>query len=277
MFTVNQRDPTLTLTLRRAYVTDYERRWAQVEAEALAALEQSGGIGPGRYFETEADFAAFLQLLMLQYVTANGTWQRPYLRAGYLRGLRFAHTDLRRSGIRNLPDAEAVLTSFAHVGALSLLFSQADNDLTVIQGAVNTEVLERLFVARVSGASVDDMLGIVQDRTRKIGRTRAETLARTIIVGAVAAATLNRLQDMGVRLVSAVVEMQFSTAGDNRVCPTCEGLATQDLGNGPGIYTIEQARGLIPAHARCRCRWQLVTLGRQTPIRIPRVFGDIAL
>jgi hypothetical protein len=49
------------------------------------------------------------------------------------------------------------------------------------------------------------------------------------------------------RLVSVV------TAGDDRVCPVCEEISQ----NGP--YPITQARGLIPAHPRCRCRFMAVS------------------
>jgi hypothetical protein len=49
------------------------------------------------------------------------------------------------------------------------------------------------------------------------------------------------------RLVSIV------TAGDDKVCPVCEEISQ----NGP--YPITQARGLIPAHPRCRCRFMAVS------------------
>lgn len=40
-------------------------------------------------------------------------------------------------------------------------------------------------------------------------------------------------------------------------CSYCHQMSQEkDNGYGPGIYTIAQARGLIPAHPRCRCRWR---------------------
>jgi hypothetical protein len=42
-------------------------------------------------------------------------------------------------------------------------------------------------------------------------------------------------------------EFDVLTAGDDRVCDVCDGISA----NGP--YTINQARGLIPAHPNCRC------------------------
>lgn len=42
------------------------------------------------------------------------------------------------------------------------------------------------------------------------------------------------------------------TAGDDKVCPTCE-----DIAEG-GPYLIDEARGLIPAHPSCRCAFDPV-------------------
>ena len=41
---------------------------------------------------------------------------------------------------------------------------------------------------------------------------------------------------------------EWTTAGDERVCPEC--------GGWEGIkMTIEEARGMIPLHPNCRCDW----------------------
>lgn len=42
-------------------------------------------------------------------------------------------------------------------------------------------------------------------------------------------------------------QVYVRTAGDKKVCPTCEGIAEE------GPYSINTARSLIPAHPRCRC------------------------
>ena len=42
-------------------------------------------------------------------------------------------------------------------------------------------------------------------------------------------------------------EVEVETAGDDLVCPECEGIAAD------GPYTIDEARSLIPAHPECRC------------------------
>jgi hypothetical protein len=56
----------------------------------------------------------------------------------------------------------------------------------------------------------------------------------------------------------------IETAGDDRVCDICDGIAA----NSP--YTINQARSLIPAHPNCRCEW----VRAEAPAR-PSLLGPI--
>jgi SPP1 gp7 family putative phage head morphogenesis protein len=53
--------------------------------------------------------------------------------------------------------------------------------------------------------------------------------------------------------------VELVTAGDLRVCPMCQGL------NGK-VYTIKEARGLIPVHPQCRCAWVPVMMANNRRI-----------
>ena len=41
---------------------------------------------------------------------------------------------------------------------------------------------------------------------------------------------------------------EWSTAGDDRVCPLCGPLEGS-------VMTVKEARGLLPRHPNCRCAW----------------------
>lgn len=43
---------------------------------------------------------------------------------------------------------------------------------------------------------------------------------------------------------------EFTTQGDDKVCPECELLAGEE-------YTVDEARGVIPVHPNCRCTWEV--------------------
>lgn len=60
------------------------------------------------------------------------------------------------------------------------------------------------------------------------------------------ARTIRRIKKLE-RELAALGMVNVRTAGDDDVCPICEEIADA------GPYTIDAARGLIPAHPRCRC------------------------
>jgi len=98
--------------------------------------------------------------------------------------------------------------------------------------------------------SVEDIASLVAGRIDAIGLNRARMIARTEIVRAHAEGTLDRYEQYGVSAVGALVEWDSGAH-----CPICTGLQQRDNGYGPGVYTLEQARGLIPVHPNCTCAW----------------------
>ena len=82
-----------------------------------------------------------------------------------------------------------------------------------------------------------------------ITKKRAIALARTEIIHAHAEAQLDGFEELGVKKVGARVE--FLDSSDDLVCPRCKKL------NGK-VFTIKQARGVIPVHVFCRCSWGIV-------------------
>lgn len=83
----------------------------------------------------------------------------------------------------------------------------------------------------------------ITDAPRKLGPgsrvSRKQTPSRRTI-GRIRTAELNVAKRLG-------ENVNVRTAGDYLVCPICEGISED------GPYTINTARGLIPAHPHCRC------------------------
>jgi SPP1 gp7 family putative phage head morphogenesis protein len=94
------------------------------------------------------------------------------------------------------------------------------------------------------GRSPLDIAEALVDRVERVGLTRARLIARTEVIGAHAEATLNAYEEAGVTGVE--VEAEWTTAGDDRVCPECESMEGRS-------FTLAEARGMIPAHPNCRC------------------------
>jgi len=65
---------------------------------------------------------------------------------------------------------------------------------------------------------------------------------------------LDAMEDMGATELGVAVE--WSTAGDDRVCELCEPLHGI-------VLTPEEARGLLPRHDGCRCCWTPANVGEK--------------
>ncbi len=254
--TSNQVDPSKTLDIRKKYTNQQRRIFATAVSrtnEILPTLPDK----PTRN-QIDAYIAALLALLMLNLTSGIATV--PFVEAAYLRGVTNANLDLRAGGIAVDGAAFTVLSQAVHRFSL-----QAKQDQT-------QAMLRKIYVDTVYGIESEILTPTtdkpVTDRVNsrlRQGMNLAITVGATAVVGIVADAFLNRVVDFGIALVSPLIEAKFTTQGDDRVCVECQGLAQADSGNGPGIYTIAQARGIIPVHFGCRCSWSIVVLGKDVP------------
>lgn len=254
--TQNQVDPSKTLKIRQQFANQQRRIFTTAVSrtdEILASL-------PDNPTQNQIDtyLNALLALLMLNITSGIATV--PYVEAAYLRGVTNANLDLRAGGLQ-VDGAQQVIAALA-THRFSL---QAKQDQT-------QAIMRSIYMDTVSGVGSEfsnederPLSDRVKGQLRK-GLNMAVLVGGTRLVGIVADAFLNRVTDFGIALVSAVAEAQFTTMQDDRVCPQCAFLETQDLGNGPGVYTIGQARGLIPVHFGCRCTFSAIVLGYNLPL-----------
>lgn len=171
-------------------------------------------------------------------MAANASWQNTYIDSAYQKGIRDAY---KRAGKPMGPFNAPV-----HADAAGLIYTRAYEDLEGITQVMSTQISRSLAQSMVEGRSAMDTARRLADRVDKVGITRARTIARTEMTRAYGEATLNSYKEMGVHGVE--VEAEFSTAGDDSVCPECEELEGK-------IYSLEEASGLIPVHPNCRCAY----------------------
>ena len=115
-----------------------------------------------------------------------------------------------------------------------------------LQSTIDETLTEALKDRKVKGRTVANA---VVARIDKVGMNRSKVIAATETVAAYADGALDLAEELGVKNVEA--EVEFTTAGDKKVCPLCRPLEGR-------IYTLEEARGVIPVHPNCRCRWRPV-------------------
>lgn len=174
-----------------------------------------------------------------------------YIRQGAARGIKHADAQARAAGV-DPPDerAGAVLRRGVHRDKLELLHTRAFQELEGITAATAQEMRRTLAEGLAQGVGPRDLARDLNDRVERVGKTRATVLARTEVVRAHSEATLDRYGELLGDDAQVTPRAEMLVAGDRRTCDRCLALE----GN---VYTLEEARGLIPVHPRCRCAYTL--------------------
>lgn len=197
----------------------------------------------------------------------EGYWET-FVREGYRKGAGRAFDDVNR-GKRAIAATEEdfaffqgskeqfLQESFAQPVAIDKVKLLAERTLTDLQGvgqSLATSLTRELAEGLVQGMNPREIARRMS-RNLDIGKRRAQQIARTEIIRAHAEGALDSLERLGVDRVGVMVE--WSTAGDDRVCPLCEELEGV-------VLRISEARGLIPRHTQCRCAHIPANVGEST-------------
>ena len=253
-----RRDPTRTASLRRSYANEFKRRWGAVKNEVRQRLVQDDALGlrNGSFLSPSqrvASFSTWLNMTITREVSRD--WQHDFLQKGYRRGVTQADADLqhavKKTG-QTFPRLEiaSVFHQAIHAEEIALLESKYDRDLEGIQSVVVSQAARKVTEALSQQQAPEDVYTAVADRVDKVGNTRSKALALTAIIDAFALGGLNRLSQVGIKRVSLIPEVIFTTANDGRVCKLCQDFAGRS-------FDIFAAKGVIPLHGGCRCRWTL--------------------
>jgi SPP1 gp7 family putative phage head morphogenesis protein len=285
--TINVRrraDPTNTGMVRQRFEAEVKRRFARLirammehlaDPETLAAqpmgmlqTQADGSAFGGEVFDPEGRFlfprssdraAEFMRWLRRQArrdvlsiveganvsASAATAWSNVYIDTAYQRGIRQAGANLKRGGAK--VEQSWIRDAFnrpVHADRVGLIYSRTFTELYDVTEVMAQRMGEVLARGMAEGKNPITIARELRDRVERIGITRARLIARTEVIAAHAEATLNSYTEAGIAGVQ--VEAEWSTAGDERVCPECEGMEGK-------LFTIDEARGMIPAHPNCRC------------------------
>jgi len=275
-------DPTRTTTLRTQFAADLTRRFRKVKqaiTESIITndcfnLEKEHPVGLAAIsrkqfaFKTSTEkvsgFMSWLEtevdknILEVHYaeagrkVVGHSNWEKVYIDSAYKKGMSRANAEMVKKGLLDpskLPASptyaiDAMFNRPIHADRVGLLYTRTFNELKGITDAMDQQISRVLAEGMAQGLGPAKMARNVTDRVNKIGITRARIMARTEVVRAHHLATINTYREA--RIEGVKVQAEWSTAGDNRVCPQCEGLEGR-------VFTLAQIEGLIPLHPQCRC------------------------
>lgn len=268
-------DPTRTKTLRADFERDCSSRLrslkgdireAIVELDVLQLGAQESALrepNPREYrFLSDAEKRQRFQAWLREQIDsgvlepADGRavrrgnhWTAQYVRRAYEKGVTDAGAKLRQSGV-DADQLEDVFNQPIHSSKIELIYARTYDGLEGITQEMDTQISRVLSESLAEGVNLREAASRLNDRVDAVGITRAQTLAQTEIIHAHAEGTLDRYESED--FTEVAVQAEHLTAGDSRVCPECASLQGT-------TYTIQEARGRIPVHPRCRCTWTPVT------------------
>lgn len=178
-------------------------------------------------------------------------WMQPYIRSAYLEGFR---------RVADLPsDPFAGFTAPKAVKQTKLLYNRAYQNLKGVTLTAAQQMSNVLTLGFAEGKHPRELARELSKTVEGLMHKRALTIARTELAYAYAEGQLDGFEHDG--HVELKVQAEWSTAGDDRVCPKCAPLDGK-------VFTLKQARGMIPLHPNCRCAWLPVV---QQPTRTSQI------
>jgi hypothetical protein len=253
-----------------------------------------GGATRTQMFQRWFDYMAGAQVL-----NGDGSFMRDYIGRGYAAGRTFAQSEVGLYSTPLAQDREDTIFQLAVVElqgiieatsqravravAYGLLHGSRPNTIArAVNAAIDTvgvprstALVELLTIKAFSEASLDVYASA---GVRKVGLVPETLLAkatdarkvtpsgrfgtRSMTGEAPGERTIQRIKKQEREVETALVGglVRVKTAGDNKVCKVCRGIAKR------GPYRINTARALIPAHPRCRCVFVPVSSRRATAV-----------
>jgi SPP1 gp7 family putative phage head morphogenesis protein len=138
----------------------------------------------------------------------------------------------------------AVLNSPIPKRTVEMLYTRAYNELKGVTDAMDQGISRVLAEGLSQGLGPMQIARNMVKQVEDIGIKRARVIARTETIRAFHEQSINTYQAAGA--VGVEVEAEFLATKDDKVCPVCDELSGK-------VFTLEEARGMIPVHPNCRC------------------------
>lgn len=273
-------DPTRTLMIRRKFVGDLTRRFKRLKTALVGFLVTHDALGLKTFTtrmvtmqqDREFQFLTDPQKLdafnrwFAQQVAADifsvpeGTdptrpWTAQYVESAYKRGLLNAYFSAKAADlfgaveVGDLSSQQFLRDSFLQPETLNkvrLLATRVFEDLKGVTSIMGSQMNRILAQGMIDGTGPLELANLMSKTIDGLTNQRALVIARTEVINAHAEGQLDSFKKLGVEELG--VKAEFSTAGDDRVCPICEGMEGK-------LYNVDEAHGIIPVHPNCRCTW----------------------
>lgn len=271
-------DPTRTKTLRGKFEREIAKRFFKLKQVIKLAIvdEDRFGLLP-LTINVEREWAQFSDRQKVDafgdylaheinstFENADDAYWERYVQEGYEKGAGRAFTQANRGAFatagntgqaflqgRQTQFVSMLLGAPETIEKVKLLAARTLSDITGVTDLTRAQIKRSLMEGLVQGQNPNVIARTMADQL-DVSLKRAKTIARTEIIRAHAEGQLDAMEAMNIEQVGVMVE--WSTAGDTRVCPLCSDM------NG-AVLRIREAHGLIPRHPNCRCAFMPANVG----------------
>jgi SPP1 gp7 family putative phage head morphogenesis protein len=253
-------DPSRTAGLRRRFAADMLRRLEELRTAVVRLVKDEDVFGlkdsmafntRWKYIPKDQKVAAFRRWLEEQveakFMTKDRSgqlWTERYIRAAYEQGRIRGNTQAAKLRRRQYESFQLQYTKEQR-RKVELLLQESHEDIKGFTTRMSTRAGRIVSDSFTKGESPDKLAKRLS-KAFGIEISRAKAIAQTSLVRAQAEGQLDSYEDNDVREIWA--EVEWTTAGDSKVCPECKSMDGS-------VFTIREARGLIPKHVNCRCAW----------------------
>ncbi len=259
--------------IRRRFVAEMTRRFKKISRELWKLVVQDDvfGLSPrilvmqeaqAWRFHTDAQKVTAYHNWLQRQVNAGilnvdirgDPWTAKYVDSSYKKGIQRAYVDVNKMR----PDFyEGTQSQFLQeafhapetLSKLALLNTRTYEELRGVTAAMSQQMSRTLATGIAQGRGPVTIARQLTKDVQGITRKRANVIARTEVIHAHAEGQLDSFERLGIKEIGVTVE--WSTAGDDRVCERCSSMEGE-------TYAPDEAHGLIPLHPNCRCAWKPV-------------------
>lgn len=265
-------DPSRTSGIRRSYMASMKARFRILKAAIIKLVETEDAFGlephitrNTRYqFRTDSEKVADFRDWLEEQVSAGflitkgkgAPWTKEYIDSAHRQGIVRAYTDSAKGSKGKFYDGgkkQFLQDAFAgpeSTKKLEQLYTRSFTDLKGMTDAMAAQLSRTLTEGLANGLGARALARELVNNVSGMERSRAMTIARTEVIRAHAEGQLDSFEMLGDDELVIDVEWQVAAGA----CPKCSG-------NAGKVYTIAEARGLIPLHPNCRCSWSPKTKG----------------
>ncbi len=246
-------DPSKTATFKRIALSNITRILKKLVVDIHDYLDSKSDLGRmGFTYLNLSDnnkvtqFSTWLDEYLTHHVSTNLAWLKSLLDKVYQQGITRSYKDVR--GTKDANSLAVGLHEFSlRIGNEERLLLTLRTEIEIVSlTSTLSQLIKRVYLDNLD-SSTNAITKSIKELILSTYFSKYSTTLRTEIVRVHAAGQLTSYELLGIKKVQFIAEQK--TTG---ICSVCNP-------NDGKVFTIKEAKGLIPLHPNCSCAWTKYT------------------